>query len=336
MSQSRPDPHLDRSVRHRQTVTVRAPAKINLLLYVLDREPTGYHRIVSLMQMVGLYDRLRLIQRPLRDGIRLVTQSRAIPRGRDNLIVRAARAFMNRYGIKTGLRIELEKKIPTGAGLGGGSGDAAATLRGLCRLYRLDPPRTELMMLGQSLGSDVPFFFQGPTAWVSGIGDEVYPVTLRDDVWTLLVHPGFEVSTAWAYSELDRTWRGRMPNRRTPLKKMGLTLENDQLKIIPHKRRAFLLRKRSFSLHNDLETITIGRYPVIAAIKEHLRSLGAEAALMSGSGPAVFGLFPDRLSASRAGAFLRRDGRRRGVRGRRKWPADWQVWVVRLLHRSPW
>lgn len=323
----------------RQTITVRAPAKINLLLYVLERQSTGYHRILSLMQMVNLHDRLILTRRPARDRIRIVTRARALPLGEDNLITRAARAFMKRYGVKTGLRIELAKKIPIGAGLGGGSSDAAAVLFGLCRLYRMTPPRTELAALGQALGSDLPFFFGGPTAWVSGIGDEIDPARLGKNLWAVLVNPGFEVSTAWVYSELDRFRSGapaRLPAGTTPrktfLKKIRLTLDRNRHKISSRKSKTFPLMKRSFSLHNDLEVITIRRYPVIEIIKERLRSLGAKGVLMSGSGPTVFGLFPDGLSARSAAAVMRREGRA-GRPGRN---GSWTIRVARLLNRSPW
>ena len=324
-------------MRSRQTVTVRAPAKINLLLYVLDRQPTGYHRIFSLMQMVNLHDRLVLTRRPTRDGIRIVTQNRNLPLGEDNLIVRAARVFMQRYGVETGLRIELDKKIPIGAGLGGGSSDAAATLHGLCRLFQMTPPRTELAALGQTLGSDLPFFFGGPTAWVAGIGNEVYPTRLGKNLWAVLVNPGFEVSTVWVYSELDRLRSGspaRLPAgvapRKTFLKKIGLTLDRKRLKILSGKSKAFPLTKRSFSLHNDLEVITIRRYPVIETIKERLCALGAKGVLMSGSGPTVFGLFRDGSSARSAAAILRRDK----AFGRLDRHGNWTIRVARLLNRQ--
>lgn len=316
----------------RQTVTVRAPAKINLVLHVLERHSTGYHQILSLMQMVNLYDRLILTRRPRRDGIRIVTRNRALPRGEDNLIVRAARAFMKRYGIETGLRVELDKQIPIGAGLGGGSSDAAATLRGLCRLYQMTPRRTELEALGQTIGSDLPFFFGGPTAWVAGIGNEVYPTRLDRNLWAVLVNPGFEVSTAWVYSELDRVRSKASVRPKTFVEKIRLTLDPNQLKIPSRKSKAFPLTKRSFSLHNDLEVITIRRYPVIETIKERLSSLGSKGGVMSGSGPTVFGLFPDASSARSAAAILAGEGRA----GRPDRHGNWTIKVTRLLKRSPW
>lgn len=314
------------------TVTIPAPAKINLLLYVLDRQSTGYHSIVSLMQTVDLCDRLALTLRPIRHGIRLLTRSQILPLGRDNLITRAARAFMKRYRLESGLRIELVKNIPIGAGLGGGSSDAAATLHGLFRLHRMAPRHSEIVALGRGLGSDVPFFFAGPTAWVSGTGDRIDPISLGEHPWAVLANPGFEVSTAWVYSELDRYRADASPRPRTFLQKLGLTLDGNRHKITTRASKAFPLTKRSFPLHNDLEVITIGRYPVIETMKERLCSLGAKEALMAGSGPTVFGLFPDRSSAHTAARILRNDsaigwGPRQG---------GWRFWVTRLMSRRPW
>jgi 4-diphosphocytidyl-2-C-methyl-D-erythritol kinase len=236
---------------------------------------------------------------------------------------------MKHYGVQTGLRIELDKKIPISAGLGGGSSDAAATLHGLCRLFQMTPPRTELAALGQTLGSDLPFFFGGPTAWVAGIGNEVYPTRLGLNLWAVLVNPGFEVSTAWVYSELDRLRPEGAASGKAFLKKIRLTLDRNRHKIPSRKSKAFPLTKRSFSLHNDLEVITIRRYPVIETIKERLCSLGAKGVLMSGSGPTVFGLFPDGLSARSAAAVLRREGRV----GRSDRKGSWTIRVARLLNR---
>lgn len=311
---------------------MRAPAKINLLLNVLERHSTRYHPIVSLMQMVGLQDRLTLTLKPVRYGIRIVTRTQNLPLGEDNLITRAARAFAKRYGIETGLRIELDKRIPIGAGLGGGSSDAAATLHGLCRLHRMTPPAAELAGLGRNLGSDVPFFFGGPTAWVSGVGDRINPICLGENLWAVLANPGFEVSTAWVYSELDRVRAEGLTPPGPFLKKIGLTLDRNRLKISTRASKAFPLTKRSFPLHNDLEVITIRRYPVIETMKERLCSLGARGALMSGSGPTVFGVFPDRSSAHAAAAVLRQDL----AWGRVRRHGGWTIWVARLLTRSPW
>jgi 4-diphosphocytidyl-2-C-methyl-D-erythritol kinase len=319
-------------MRARSTVTVSAPAKINLLLYVFNRRSTGFHDILSLMQMVDLCDRLTLTLEPIRYGIRIVTRTQTLPLGEDNLITRAARAFMKHYGVETGLRIQLDKKIPIGAGLGGGSSNAAATLQGLCGLHGMTPPQKELSTLGRNLGSDIPFFFGGPTAWVSGIGEEIRPTSLGENLWAVLANPGIEVSTEWVYSELDRVRAGGLTRQGTFLKKIGLTSDRNRNKISSRASKAFPLTKRSFPLHNDLEVITIRRYPVIETMKERLCSMGAKGALMSGSGTTVFGLFTDRSSAQATAAILRQDA----VKGWAHRHGGWTIWVTRLLNRSPW
>ncbi|HEY4485610.1 MAG TPA: 4-(cytidine 5'-diphospho)-2-C-methyl-D-erythritol kinase, partial [Nitrospiria bacterium] len=254
------------------------------------------------------------------------------PAGEDNLVVRAARAMMDRYGIQSGLRIGLVKRIPVGAGLGGGSGNAAAVLTGVCRMFRLKPSREDLSALALSIGSDVPFFLNGPTAWVSGIGEEVTPGNLSGGGWMVLVNPGFELSTSWAYGEYDRTRPVFGPERGRGLEKIGLTLDPEHLNIPNRRVKAFPLLRRSFSLQNDLEVIAIRRHPVIAAIKKSLCSLGAREALMSGSGPTVFGLFADSVSARRAAVRLRQSGGMKQTDGKR----NWTIRVARIMTRPPW
>jgi 4-diphosphocytidyl-2-C-methyl-D-erythritol kinase len=167
---------------------------------------------------------------------------------------------------------------------------------------------------------------------VSGIGHEVAPIRAGRKRWAVLVNPGFEVSTAWVYSELDRHRSGTPVSRNSTFNKLKLTLEGNRHKISSRTSKAFLLTERSFSLHNDLEVITIGRYPVIEIIKERLRSLGAKGVLMSGSGPTVFGLFPDGSSAYSAAAVWRREQTAGGMN--RNGP--WLIRVARLLDRPPW
>lgn len=318
-----------------KSISLRAPAKINLVLFVLGPGPGGYHRIASFMHRIDLADRITLTPRPVKAGIRLVSALRGLPRGDTNLAVRAAELFFRRFGIKSGLRIDLEKHIPLGAGLGGGSSDAASTLRGLCRLFRVRPPKDELTELAASLGSDVPFFLDGPSAWVGGVGEEVFSVPSSGRAWAVLVNPGAEVSTRWAYAEFDRDPAPRTADPSDSLKKMGLTLDGDRIKLSGRAIRAFPLVRRSFTLQNDLEAITIRRYPVVARLKGELCALGAREALMSGSGSTVFGLFEDRAAALRAGAVLRkRDRAGSGRTSRPKKPKAWRVWVVRLVGRG--
>ena len=179
----------------------KAPAKVNLYLKVLDKRPDGYHNISSLFQMVSLYDRLRFRRAPT--GITLIARGEPVSAGSDNLIYKAAKKLMQTCHKKGGVAIELDKQIPLGAGLGGGSSDAAATLLGLKRLWRLRIPHSDLMEMALELGSDVPFFMDGPTAFVEGRGEKVVPCRLEKPWWLLMVNPGIQVSTAWAYQELS-------------------------------------------------------------------------------------------------------------------------------------
>lgn len=303
------------------SLSIKAPAKINLFLYVLDRKRDGYHRILSRMQTVGIWDRvsLRVVPGPRR--VFLDVNPAESPGGRDNLVFRAAGLFLKHYGIRRGVRIRLEKQIPIAAGLGGGSSDAAATLRGLHRLFGIAPVESELMRLGLRLGSDVPFFLSAASALVEGTGETIRRVRPVDPAWAVLVNPGFPVSTAWAYRQWDRNRRERAVLPPPHVQKMGLTLAKRQNKINRDSRLAFQLKKLSPTLHNDLEECTRRAHPVIGIVKARLRVLGARGVLMSGSGPTVFGLFHQSRSANRAAAALRRDRR------------DWGVWAVRLLVR---
>jgi 4-diphosphocytidyl-2-C-methyl-D-erythritol kinase len=174
---------------------IKAPAKINLFLSVLKKRPDGYHDLYSVLQMVSLYDELTF--EPTTKGVSLVNSSQNLPLDGRNLVIRAARSLAHAAGIKSGVHVTLKKNIPIGAGLGGGSSDAAATLVALNRLWGLGLTCDDLARMGQDLGSDVPFFLHGPTAFVSGRGGEVIPCVLDRDRWMVLINPGFEVSTRW-------------------------------------------------------------------------------------------------------------------------------------------
>jgi 4-diphosphocytidyl-2-C-methyl-D-erythritol kinase len=284
-------------------IALKAPAKINLSLRVLGRRPDGYHDVDSVMQMVGLYDDVEVA--PGRRGLNVFVEGADLPEGPGNLVYEAATALAKAAGVSTGASIRLTKRIPIGAGLGGGSSDAAAALMALNRLWRLRWPRTRLAELGAGLGSDVPFFFFGPTARVAGRGELVARAARPRLVgepqpleWAVLVNPGFSVSTRWAFQRLT-------------------------------KERSIVTIPRSFGapvsapcpVENSLEAVTASSYPVIEEIKRWLRDAGAGVALMSGSGPTVFGLFSSRAEAVRARVGL---------------PQAWMGWVVKLLRRAPW
>ena len=257
--------------------TFLAPAKINLCLHVLGKRPDGYHELAMLMQRVSLYDTLRIALVAER-GVRVVCKGVELPPGGENIAARAARRMLELSGADCGVEIAIDKAIPVAAGLGGGSSDAAAVLMGLDEMLSTALGKERLMAEGGGLGADVPFFIFKEPAWATGIGDCLETVPSLAPLWYVLVNPGVAVSTAWVYQNLGLTSPGtvaRMPG----------FLETT----------AGVVRL----LHNDLEGVTIPRYPVIASLKERLLGLGAAGALMSGSGPTVFGVF-EGVEAARA------------------------------------
>ncbi len=268
-----------------QTLTLKAPAKINLFLKILHRRGDGYHAIESLMHKVTLFDVVHLVREG--NSLSLSCRSSKVPNGRENLVWRAADAFFSATGIVPAVRIELEKNIPVAAGLGGGSSDAGAVLLGLNRLFATGLERKHLQELGLRLGADVPFFLQDSScALATGIGEKLQAVGHLGDCWVLLVNPGFAVSTRWAYENFPLTStsnpyilaRGRITDDEFPRAAPRLVEE----------------------LGNDLEAVTISRFPEIGSIKKELKKAGAAAALMSGSGPTVFGLFAGKEQAQHA------------------------------------
>jgi 4-diphosphocytidyl-2-C-methyl-D-erythritol kinase len=186
-------------------VTIHAPAKINLILRILDRRPDGYHNLWSIMHTVGLEDELLIKLAAPTDGIRLTCNAQTLAVDQSNLVYKAASAILDRTQQSVGLDIELRKRIPMGAGLGGGSSDAAATIIGLNHLLQLGWSRDRMAEVGQSLGSDIPFFLFSPSAVVACRGEAVTPMTIEGRRWVLLVKPGFGVETKWAYQELAAT-----------------------------------------------------------------------------------------------------------------------------------
>ncbi len=273
---------------------VFAPAKINLILRILDRRPDGYHNLWSIMQTVALKDEIRLQTCHETRDIRLRCESEGLANDHGNLVYRAARAVLDRARADVGLDIELKKMIPMGAGLGGGSSDAAATIVGLNRLLRLHWSRTQMAEVGQSLGSDVPFFLFAPTAVVSGRGEMVKPVTLRQRRWTVLVNPGFGIETKWAYQELTTGRKGIRPLTELQMRLDGQS-ETDWQEV-------------AAAAENDFEPSIFAKYGLLSEVKHTLLTLGAEAALLSGSGATVFGIFKDESVARAAAAsFTGRD-----------------------------
>lgn len=275
---------------------IRAPAKINLSLRVVGKRRDGYHLLDTIMLPVSLYDELeiRKIRSPLgnkktKDGIIEVSCDHPlIPDGEKNIVHRAARLIMRRADKYEQIHIHIRKRIPVGAGLGGGSTDAAATLIGLNRLLKLRFSVARLEKLALSLGADVPFFIRARPARARGIGERLYRLRGIPRFWLVIVYPGFPVSTAWAFKKLPPTLTKPPVNTSIPtsLKRF------DRLANL---------------LVNDLESVTLKRYPKITLLKERLLHQGAAGGLMSGSGSSVFGIFSSRLEALKALRRLRQE-----------------------------
>lgn len=260
---------------------LRANAKINLFLEVLDKRPDGYHNIETVFQSIDLHD--VIILRGNSPGtIEVECDNPEVPLDSSNLAYRAAELLSRESGKSYGAQIHIIKRIPVGAGLAGGSTDAAATLVGLNELWGLDYSTEELMRLGSELGADVPFCILGGTALGKGRGDELTQLASFSDVPVVLVKPGFQVSTSWAYTALGN---------------LDLTRARKSANILTTKMRRRNVSSIGGELFNIFESVVMGEYPLVGRIKEELIRAGALGALMTGSGPTVFALARDTSSA---------------------------------------
>ena len=274
-------------------IIVQAPAKVNLCIRVLDRLPNGYHGLWSLMHSVDLFDQLRISLNSTHAQIRVTCDNAFLPVDKENLVNRAAEAVLRFAKLEVGVDIELRKMIPLAAGLGGGSSDAAATIYGLGLLLKLGWGFSEMCKVGAELGSDIPFFFQAPCALVGGSGEEVTPCTIEGKRWVVLVNPGFPIQTKWAYEQLSSNRAGVPP----------LSPWAEEVERQFHVSWDEVVK----AMENDFESPLFPLYPILEFIKEKLCALGAQAALLSGSGATVFGLFLTCDAAKEAAAQLRRD-----------------------------
>lgn len=252
-----------------------ARAKINLSLDVLEKRPDGYHEILTVMQALELHDVLEL--EPLKDEIRVESSHPEVPRGDGNIVFRAAGLLREEYKFGGGAGIFINKNIPVAAGLAGGSTDAAAALRALNRLWELNASEMELFRLGEKIGSDVPFCLMGKTALAGGRGEVLTPLPPLSGFGVVLVKPPFGVSTARVYSLYDHFPAGPRPDTGAVIR----AVECGDFKAV------------SGFMGNVLERVTLSMHPEILEIKNALVSAGAAGALMSGSGPTVFGLCAD-------------------------------------------
>ena len=280
-------------------LVLRTPAKINLCLNVLGKRPDGYHEVEMLMQAVGLYDEISV--RIAASGVTVRCNDAAVPGGDGNIGCRAARELLDLSGRREGVAIDITKRIPVAAGLGGGSSDAAAVLVACNRLFGLGLGRDRLAEIGTRLGMDVPFFLYGPTALARGRGEVLTALPAPAAFWVLLVNPGFETSTAWAYKNLN----------------FGLTKKGDCNTIA-----GLNVRQIAESLHNDLEMVTASAHPVIGEMERSLLDSGALGACMSGSGPTVFGIYPTEEACRAAAQALHTKG--------------WHLYPAEILTGSPY
>jgi 4-diphosphocytidyl-2-C-methyl-D-erythritol kinase len=287
-------------------VKIRAPAKINMRLRVIGKRADGYHLLDTILLPVSLYDEIDISKvRPI-DG-KTASQNRItvscndplVPAGRKNLAYQAALLILGDARASARVHIRIHKRIPLGAGLGGGSTDAAATLVGLNRLLRLGYTSKRLEQMSLALGADVPFFVKAVPARARGIGERLSPLRAVPRLWLIILYPNFPVSTAWVYRNLPSKLTKAIANTSIDLS-LGSPANLNKLLV------------------NDLETVTMGRYPRIGLLKEELARQGAVGTLMSGSGSSVFGIFPSRRSAQHAWRRLRKD---KGV----------QAFLVRVL-----
>ncbi|MFH1080159.1 MAG: 4-(cytidine 5'-diphospho)-2-C-methyl-D-erythritol kinase [Pseudomonadota bacterium] len=247
-----------------------SPAKVNLYLRVLRKRQDGYHDIASLMQRISLCD--EIFFEPAERGVSIRCPGSSLPENKENIVFRAAEAFFSRaHHISQGIDITIKKIIPIAAGLGGGSSNAATTLMTLNEIFECHYTTDDLMKIGVTLGADVPFFIFAKAAWAFGIGEHLQVAAGIPSFSLLLVNPRFELSTKLIYQNLN------------------LRLTNERIRYsIP---RFLTVHDVARGLFNDLEKVSIRMHPVLTDIKKSLMACGALGALMSGSGPTIFGIF---------------------------------------------
>ena len=269
-------------------ISLKALAKINLGLDVVRRREDGYHEVRMIMQTIHLYDRLD-IKRTKESGIQIQTNLSFLPVNENNLIYKAAKLLMDEFSITDGVSVKLDKRIPVAAGMAGGSTDAAAMLFGMNRLFSLGLTKRQLMERGVQIGADVPYCIMRGTALAEGIGEELSQLPPMVKCPVLIAKPSISVSTKFVYQNL----------------KLDDTTVHPDIDRLIDDIRAKNLYDIAAHMGNVLETVTIPNYPVIDEIKKHMLSHGAVGAMMSGSGPTVFGLFDDEATAKKAYKAMR-------------------------------
>lgn len=269
-------------------ISLKSRAKINITLDVIGKRPNGYHDLSMIMQTVSLYD-IIYMRKMHAKGIKLTTNLSWLPNNEGNIVYQAAKLFKQTCQIDTGIFIDLNKRIPVAAGLAGGSSNAAATLIGLNILFETGLDQKELMELGVRLGADVPYCILGGTALAEGIGEILTPLPPMPDCYVLIAKPKINVSTATVFKNLDISNIEKHP---------------DNKKVINAIKQADIDAIAS-NMCNVLETVTEKKYPIIKTIKEKMLNNGAKGAIMSGSGPTVFGIYHSKHQAQKTAYKLK-------------------------------
>jgi 4-diphosphocytidyl-2-C-methyl-D-erythritol kinase len=255
-----------------EKIKLRANAKINLFLNVINKRKDGYHNIKTIFQEISLFDEIYIEE--IKNGIKIICDSAGIPTDKRNLVYKAADLIKKHSNIKKGVLIKIKKRIPIGAGLGGGSSDASAVLKGLNKLWHLNLSKKELIEIGKRIGADVPFFIEGGRCMAVGIGEILKSIPVKKNEWYVIVKPDFEISTKYVYSQLTK-----------PGKNCKIT-----------------------QYYNKLEEVVVPLYPEIKEIKEKLLKYGAKISLMSGSGSCVFGIVNRQNTGKKIKNILKKDG----------------------------
>ncbi len=266
-------------------IQLKALAKINLGLDVLRRREDGYHEVKMIMQTISLGDELEL-RKERQPGIQVMTNLHYLPTNENNLVYQAAQLLMKEFHIENGISIRLEKRIPVAAGMAGGSSDAAAVLWGMNQMYGLGLSRKDLMERGVRLGADVPYCVLRGTALAEGIGERLKTLPPMPRCYILLAKPGISVSTRFVYENIHAN--DLQPEQHPDVDAMIGALKEKDLKLLVSR------------MGNVLELVTIPAHPVIEETKKCMVEAGALRAMMSGSGPTVFGVFEDQAKARKA------------------------------------
>jgi 4-diphosphocytidyl-2-C-methyl-D-erythritol kinase len=273
------------------TIEIKARAKINFSIDVVGKRENGYHDVKMVMQSLELHDVLQIEK--IASGIELECSASYVPKDQTNIAYNAAALFIERYDIKEGIRIVIEKNIPVSAGLAGGSTDAAAVLRGMNIIFGVNADLEELCELGLKCGADVPYCIKGGTSLAEGLGEVLTPIAPLKKTHIVLIKPDFGVSTKWVYESLILEKIVVRPNT----------------ELIINSIKSGDVESLGRNMINVLENITCEKYPVISEIKKELMINGAVGSIMSGSGSAVFGVFENYEKAKNAAKNLQKEDR---------------------------